>query len=62
MGHMNGDHGSSLKQYVEVLVGCAPVKRRARMKRLDRLGFDVRVEDAESFMRRACCACRFDEE
>ena len=47
MGHMNGDHGSSLKQYVEVLVGCAPVKS-ARMKRLDRLGFDVRVEDAES--------------
>ena len=42
MGHMNGDHGSSLKQYVEVLVGCAPVKS-ARMKRLDRLGFDVQI-------------------
>ena len=36
-----------VKQYVEVLVGCAPVKS-ARMKRLDRVGFDVRVEDAES--------------
>lgn len=47
MGHMNGDHGSSLNQYVEVLVGCAPVKS-ARMKRLDRLGFDVRVEDSET--------------
>ena len=47
MGHMNGDHGASLNQYVEVLVGCAPVQS-ARMKRLDRLGFDVRVEDAET--------------
>ena len=45
MAHMNDDHSDSLKQYVEVLVGAAPVKS-AQMKRLDRFGVDVRVEDA----------------
>mmetsp|Transcript_11687 Transcript_11687/g.36036 ORF Transcript_11687/g.36036 Transcript_11687/m.36036 type:complete len:344 (-) Transcript_11687:41-1072(-) len=45
MAHMNDDHADSLKQYVEVLVGCAPVKAAA-MKRFDRFGIDVRVEDA----------------
>ena len=44
MAHMNDDHASSLKQYVEVLVGAAPVKS-AEMKRLDRFGMDVRIED-----------------
>ena len=47
MRHMNDDHSDSLKQYVEVLVGADPVKS-AQMKRLDRFGFDVRVEDAET--------------
>mmetsp|Transcript_10031 Transcript_10031/g.30002 ORF Transcript_10031/g.30002 Transcript_10031/m.30002 type:complete len:342 (-) Transcript_10031:27-1052(-) len=45
MAHMNDDHADSLKQYVEVLVGAAPVKS-AQMKRFDRFGIDVRVEDA----------------
>ena len=47
MQHMNDDHASSLKQYVEVLVGTSPVKS-AEMKRLDRFGFDVRVEDEQT--------------
>lgn len=42
--HMNSDHEDALKSYVEVLVGTAPVKS-AKMKRLDRFGFDVRVVD-----------------
>ena len=47
MAHMNDDHGASLQQYVEVLVGTGPTKS-AVMKRLDRFGFDVRIEDAAS--------------
>mmetsp|Transcript_16649 Transcript_16649/g.54216 ORF Transcript_16649/g.54216 Transcript_16649/m.54216 type:complete len:345 (-) Transcript_16649:1047-2081(-) len=46
-GHMNKDHEDSLKSYVEVLIGAAPVKS-AQIKRLDRFGFDVRVVDAAS--------------
>jgi len=47
MAHMNDDHSDSLRQYVEVLVGTDPVKS-AKMKRLDRFGMDVRVEDAKT--------------
>ena len=45
--HMNSDHEDSLKSYVEVLIGAAPVAS-AQMKRLDRFGFDVRVVDQAS--------------
>lgn len=45
--HMNEDHESSLKNYVEILVGAAEVKS-AEMKRLDRFGFDVRVVDKKT--------------
>lgn len=44
MRHMNDDHEESIKGYVQYLVGTGPVES-AKMKRLDRLGFDVRVKD-----------------
>lgn len=43
MGHMNDDHEESIKGYVQYLVGTGPVDG-AKMKRLDRFGFDVRVK------------------
>jgi len=45
MKHMNEDHSDSLKQYLQYLVGVedASSLRAVEMKRLDRLGFDVRV-------------------
>ncbi|CAK0840329.1 unnamed protein product [Prorocentrum cordatum] len=44
MRHMNDDHEESIKGYVQYIVGTGPVES-AKMKRLDRLGFDVRVKD-----------------
>ena len=45
MAHMNDDHSDSLKQYLQWLVGVGDASTidKAEMKRLDRLGFDVRV-------------------
>lgn len=45
MQHMNEDHEDSLKQYLRWLVGMGPEVDQAKvqMKRLDRFGFDVRV-------------------
>ena len=43
MAHMNDDHESSIKGYIEHLVGAGPCDG-AKMKRLDRFGFDVRVK------------------
>lgn len=43
MAHMNDDHESSIKGYIEHLVGAGPCDS-AKMKRLDRFGFDVRVK------------------
>jgi len=42
MTHMNDDHEESIKSYVQYLVGAGEVDG-AKMKRLDRYGFDCRV-------------------
>eukprot|EP00929_Paragymnodinium_shiwhaense_P000980 TRINITY_DN101193_c0_g1_i1.p1 TRINITY_DN101193_c0_g1~~TRINITY_DN101193_c0_g1_i1.p1 ORF type:complete len:448 (+),score=127.50 TRINITY_DN101193_c0_g1_i1:107-1345(+) len=43
MAHMNDDHAESIKGYVKYLVGVESVEE-AKMKRLDRYGFDCRVK------------------
>lgn len=43
MKHMNDDHEDSIKGYVEYLVGTGPCES-AKMKRIDRFGFDVRIK------------------
>lgn len=43
MSHMNQDHEDALKDYVTYLVGVEGGVDTAQMKRLDRLGFDIRI-------------------
>mmetsp|Transcript_1904 Transcript_1904/g.5578 ORF Transcript_1904/g.5578 Transcript_1904/m.5578 type:complete len:257 (-) Transcript_1904:178-948(-) len=43
MRHMNEDHTAALKSYVRYLVGVEDDIDEIEMKRLDKLGFDVRV-------------------
>lgn len=43
MSHMNQDHVDALKDYVKYLVGVEGDVDTAQMKRLDRLGFDIRI-------------------
>ena len=43
MKHMNDDHTDALKDYVKYLVGVTGDIDKIEMKRLDKLGFDVRV-------------------
>jgi len=43
MKHMNDDHTDALKDYVKYLVGVEGDIDKIEMKRLDKLGFDVRV-------------------
>lgn len=43
MRHMNDDHTDALKDYVQYLVGVEGDIDKIEMKRLDKLGFDVRV-------------------
>jgi putative heme iron utilization protein len=46
MAHMNDDHEDATKSYIQYLVGAGPVQG-AKIKRLDRFGFDVRVKQGE---------------
>merc|ERR1719253_1093083 len=43
MKHMNDDHTDALKDYVRFLVGVEGDIDKVEMRRLDRLGFDMRV-------------------
>jgi len=43
MKHMNDDHTDALKDYVRYLVGVEGPIDKVEMRRLDRLGFDMRV-------------------
>lgn len=43
MAHMNGDHGSSLQEYLRWVVGVEAEVEAVAMKRLDQHGFDLRV-------------------
>jgi len=43
MKHMNEDHVDALKEYVQYIVGVEDPIDKIEMKRLDKLGFDVRV-------------------
>mmetsp|Transcript_26662 Transcript_26662/g.41731 ORF Transcript_26662/g.41731 Transcript_26662/m.41731 type:complete len:239 (+) Transcript_26662:443-1159(+) len=47
MNHMNDDHTDALADYVRYIVGLEGEYTSVQMKRLDKLGFDVRVSTGE---------------